>query len=153
MIAGLQEKLLVECNCGPEAHAYSRPASVEGEATNRAITIADAAGVPVYIVHTSSEDAHEAIAMDGLWRYVASAGNINPQDPTGVPEKAKSAERTIMSVVRNLCRELDGECTTIQVYNAGTEQGFDEETVDRVLNNMRNRGDLYQPRIGLWRMN
>jgi dihydropyrimidinase len=34
---------------------------VEGEATNRAIMIADAAGVPVYIVHTSSEQAHEAI--------------------------------------------------------------------------------------------
>jgi dihydropyrimidinase len=34
---------------------------VEGEATNRAITIADAAGVPVYIVHVSCEQAHEAI--------------------------------------------------------------------------------------------
>ena len=103
--------------------------------------------------YVTEEDAHEAIAMDGLWRYVASAGNINPQDPTGVPERAKSAERTIMTLVRTLCRELDGECTTIQVYNVGAEQGFDEETVDRVLNNMRNRGDLYQPRIGLWRMN
>jgi len=46
---------------GPEGHAYSRPPEVEGEATNRAIMIADAAGVPVYIVHTSSEQAHEAI--------------------------------------------------------------------------------------------
>lgn len=61
LVASLQEKLLAEGNNGPEAHAYSRPASVEGEATNRAITIADTAGVPVYIVHTSSEDAHEAI--------------------------------------------------------------------------------------------
>ncbi len=61
LIASLQEKYLAEGNSGPEAHAFSRPASVEGEATNRAITIADAAGVPVYIVHTSSEDAHEAI--------------------------------------------------------------------------------------------
>jgi dihydropyrimidinase len=61
LVASLQEKNLAEGNTGPEAHAYSRPASVEGEATNRAITIADNAGVPVYIVHTSSEDAHEAI--------------------------------------------------------------------------------------------
>jgi dihydropyrimidinase len=61
LIASLQQKFLAEGNNGPEAHAYSRPASVEGEATNRAITIADTAGVPVYIVHTSSEDAHEAI--------------------------------------------------------------------------------------------
>ncbi|MDA9865069.1 dihydropyrimidinase [bacterium] len=61
LVALLQQKFLAEGNNGPEAHAYSRPASVEGEATNRAITIADNAGVPVYIVHTSSEDAHEAI--------------------------------------------------------------------------------------------
>ena len=61
LIAGLQQKLLAEGNRGPEAHAYSRPATVEGEATNRAIMIADAVGVPIYIVHTSSEEAHEAI--------------------------------------------------------------------------------------------
>jgi dihydropyrimidinase len=34
---------------------------VEGEATNRAIMIADMAGVPLYVVHTSCEQAHEAI--------------------------------------------------------------------------------------------
>ena len=61
VVAQLQAKLLAEGNNGPEAHAYSRPPEVEGEATNRAIMIADMAGVPVYIVHTSSEQAHEAI--------------------------------------------------------------------------------------------
>ena len=34
---------------------------MEGEATNRAIMIADLAGVPLYVVHTSCEQAHEAI--------------------------------------------------------------------------------------------
>jgi dihydropyrimidinase len=34
---------------------------VEGEATNRAIMIADMAGAPLYVVHTSCEEAHEAI--------------------------------------------------------------------------------------------
>lgn len=61
VVAQMQAKLLSEGNNGPEAHAFSRPAEVEGEATNRAIMIADMAGVPVYIVHTSSEQAHEAI--------------------------------------------------------------------------------------------
>ena len=61
IVAALQQKYLNEGNTGPEAHAYSRPPEVEGEAANRAIMIADAAGVPVYIVHTSSEQAHEAI--------------------------------------------------------------------------------------------
>ncbi len=61
LVAALQQKYLAEGLNGPEGHAYSRPPEVEGEATNRAIMIADAAGVPVYIVHTSSEQAHEAI--------------------------------------------------------------------------------------------
>ncbi|TVS02466.1 MAG: dihydropyrimidinase [Rhodobacteraceae bacterium] len=61
VVAELSAKLLAEGNTGPEAHAYSRPSQVEGEATNRAIMIADMAGVPLYVVHTSCEEAHEAI--------------------------------------------------------------------------------------------
>jgi dihydropyrimidinase len=61
VVAELSARLLAEGNTGPEAHAYSRPPQVEGEATNRAIMIADMAGVPLYVVHTSCEDSHEAI--------------------------------------------------------------------------------------------
>ncbi len=61
VVAHLQAKLLAEGNNGPEAHAYSRPPEVEGEAANRAIMIADTVGVPLYIVHVSCEQAHEAI--------------------------------------------------------------------------------------------
>jgi dihydropyrimidinase len=60
-VADLSARLLAEGNNGPEAHAYSRPPQVEGEATNRAIMIADMAGVPLYVVHVSCEDSHEAI--------------------------------------------------------------------------------------------
>lgn len=61
IVAALQQKYLAEGIRGPEAHAYSRPPEVEGEAVNRAIMIADAAGVPLYVVHVSCEQAHEAI--------------------------------------------------------------------------------------------
>ncbi|KMK66624.1 dihydropyrimidinase [Puniceibacterium sp. IMCC21224] len=61
VVAELSARLLAEGNNGPEAHAYSRPPQVEGEATNRAIMIADMAGVPLYVVHTSCEESHEAI--------------------------------------------------------------------------------------------
>ena len=61
VVAALQQKYMDAGMPGPEAHAYSRPPEVEGEATNRAIMIADAAGVPVYIVHVSCEQSHEAI--------------------------------------------------------------------------------------------
>ena len=61
VVAQMQQRLLAEGNNGPEAHSYSRPPEVEGEAANRAIMIADQAGVPLYIVHVSCEQAHEAI--------------------------------------------------------------------------------------------
>jgi dihydropyrimidinase len=61
VVAAMTQKLLDAGNNGPEAHAYSRPPEVEGEATNRAIMIADMAGVPLYVVHVSCEQSHEAI--------------------------------------------------------------------------------------------
>ncbi len=57
----LQKKMLEMGITGPEGHALSRPPEVEGEAANRAIMIADAVGTPLYIVHVSCEQAHEAI--------------------------------------------------------------------------------------------
>ena len=61
IVAELQKKYIELGITGPEGHAYSRPPEVEGEAANRAIMIADAAAVPLYIVHVSCEQAHEAI--------------------------------------------------------------------------------------------
>jgi dihydropyrimidinase len=61
VVARLQQKYMSAGTTGPEGHAYSRPPEVEGEATNRAIMIADQAGVPLYVVHVSCEASHEAI--------------------------------------------------------------------------------------------
>ncbi len=41
----------------PIGHGLARKAVFEGEATNRVIRLAEAAGVPVYIVHLSASDA------------------------------------------------------------------------------------------------
>jgi len=62
VVARMQEALLARGVTGPEGHAYSRPPEVEAEATNRAIMIADMTGAPLYVVHTSCREAHEAIA-------------------------------------------------------------------------------------------
>ena len=45
----------------PIWHGRSRPAVLEGEATNRVIRLAEAAGVPVYVVHLTSRDALEQV--------------------------------------------------------------------------------------------
>ena len=61
VVARLQAQLMGRGVTGPEGHAYSRPPEVEGEATNRAIMIADMAGSQLYVVHTSCRQSHEAI--------------------------------------------------------------------------------------------
>ncbi|KAJ4977679.1 hypothetical protein NE237_008459 [Protea cynaroides] len=47
---------------GPEGHALSRPAVLEGEATARAIRLAAFVNTPIYVVHVMSIDAMEEIA-------------------------------------------------------------------------------------------
>ena len=48
---------LAEGKTAPIYHALTRPAKAEAEAVNRAIAMAEIAGVPIYIVHLSSEEA------------------------------------------------------------------------------------------------
>ena len=62
VIFHLQQDYLERGVTGPEGHAYSRPPEVEAEATGGAIMIADMAGCPLYVVHTSCREVHEAIA-------------------------------------------------------------------------------------------
>jgi dihydropyrimidinase len=45
----------------PKYHALTRPTRAEGEATGRAIALAEMAGVPIYIVHLSCSDALEKV--------------------------------------------------------------------------------------------
>jgi dihydropyrimidinase len=58
----LQQELLRKGVTGPEGHPQSRPPEVEGDAANRAISIAGVLGVPLYIVHNSCRQSVEAIA-------------------------------------------------------------------------------------------
>jgi len=50
-------QVLAEGKTAPIYHALTRPTRAEAEAVHRAIAMAEMAGVPVYIVHLSSEDA------------------------------------------------------------------------------------------------
>ncbi|HEX4284233.1 MAG TPA: dihydropyrimidinase [Terracidiphilus sp.] len=51
------QKALAEGKTAPIYHALTRPTRAEAEAVHRSIAMAEMAGVPVYIVHLSSEDA------------------------------------------------------------------------------------------------
>lgn len=60
---------------GPEGHALSRPAVLEGEATARAIKLASFVGVPLYVVHVMSKDALEEVG--GLTQTRVELGAID----------------------------------------------------------------------------
>ena len=61
MVAQLQKKIFDMGITCPEGHPLSRPPEVEAEAANRAISIANVYGVPLYIVHVSTKQSLEAI--------------------------------------------------------------------------------------------
>src|SRR6188472_3373921 len=55
------EQTVDEGTTDPIGHGLARKAVFEGEATNRVIRLAEAAGVPVYIVHLSAREALEEV--------------------------------------------------------------------------------------------
>jgi dihydropyrimidinase len=57
----LVQEALRKGQTAPKFHALTRPARAEGEATGRAIALAELARVPIYIVHLSSADALEKV--------------------------------------------------------------------------------------------
>ncbi len=61
VIDELVKEALRKGQTAPKYHALTRPARAEGEATGRAIALAEMAGVPIYIVHLSAADALEKV--------------------------------------------------------------------------------------------
>ena len=61
-VTHLIERHLAAGETGPSFHATSRPPSVEAEATNRAIMLAEVAGAPICIAHVTSSGAAEHVA-------------------------------------------------------------------------------------------
>jgi dihydropyrimidinase len=77
LIAYLQAKMLAEGVTSPLGHVLSRPTQCEGEATGRAIAMAEIVDVPLYVVHVSAAEAARAIA-DARGRGVKVIGETLP---------------------------------------------------------------------------
>jgi len=78
VIEVLVKQTLSAGHTDPKYHALSRPVECEGEATHRAIRLAEIAGAPLYVVHVSSAMAADAIS-DGRKRGLAIYGETCPQ--------------------------------------------------------------------------
>ncbi|HVP15225.1 MAG TPA: dihydropyrimidinase [Terriglobales bacterium] len=60
-VAALQQELRAKGDLGPEYHPLSRPSSLEGEATHRALVMARLHGATVYVVHMTCREAVEEL--------------------------------------------------------------------------------------------
>jgi replicative DNA helicase Mcm len=135
-----------------KGHASGNTVALTARSIEGTLRMAEARARLFLRDEVTEQDAKDAIAMDGLWRYLGLNSGLNPDDNTGVPKKTQSNERIILGLVRDLLREFDGECETSQIYNVALEREIDEDIVDRVLSTLRARGTLWCPRVNLWRL-
>lgn len=61
VVWNLQRELIAKGHTGPEYHPVSRPSAVEGEATERALTMARLHGATAYIVHMTCKESVHAL--------------------------------------------------------------------------------------------
>jgi dihydropyrimidinase len=78
VIEVITKQALADGKTEPVWHARTRPVECEGEATHRAIRLAEIAGAPLYVVHVSSAMAADAIS-DGRKRGLPIYGETCPQ--------------------------------------------------------------------------
>ena len=74
----LVQQALAEGKTAPVYHALTRPSIAEGEATYRAIALAEIAGAPIYIVHMTAAEAADAVTA-ARSRGLAVFGETCPQ--------------------------------------------------------------------------
>lgn len=78
VIEVITKQALAAGKTDPVWHARTRPVECEGEATHRAIRLAEIAGAPLYVVHVSSAMAADMIS-DGRKRGLPIYGETCPQ--------------------------------------------------------------------------
>jgi dihydropyrimidinase len=78
MIAWLADRLLQKGMSQPRYHAVSHPRIAEGEATNRAVALAELLDVPILIVHVSAGEAIDVI-RDAQTKGLKIYGETCPQ--------------------------------------------------------------------------
>ena len=92
----------------PIGHGLARKPIFEGEATNRVIRLAEAAGAPVYIVHLS---AREALARPCATRAIAAAGS-SPRRARSTSSSRSTTSATGSRAPSSSARRRSGPRTT-----------------------------------------
>ncbi len=130
MIWLLQQELLAQGITGPEGHPQSRPPEVEGEATNRAIRIAQLLGTPIYIVHVTCREALQEIARGTGGRYFNARDRQALADVLGEIDRL---ERSAIEVYRPPAYESVARWFYVAAFVIVLTEGLLSRTWLRVL--------------------
>lgn len=102
----------------------------------------------------TDEDAKYAIALFNNWRYELQGDEFDEGlILTGRPAKKRSAEHETLQVIRQLSGgKFEIEVAQGDILNEMARQNFDEYEVEDALASLNNRGQIFNPLVGRWRL-
>lgn len=115
----LRDEAELSGNTGPYYHAATRPVPVEREATHRAISLAEIAGVPLTIVHVSNGEA-----LDEIRRARQRGAQVHAETcPQYLTLTAQDLDRSGFEGAKYVCSPPPRDENNQAACWAGLEQG------------------------------
>ena len=92
----------------------------------------------------TAEDAKVALAVFKHWRE--ESGIEDESEFSGTSVKQRNISVIVKNLIRDICTENGNVATISAIYNRALAKKIDESTVDRIIQQMRTSGILFQPK-------
>ena len=92
----------------------------------------------------TAEDAKVALAVFKHWRE--ESGIEDESEFSGTSVKQRNISVVVKNLIRDICTENGNVATISAIYNRALAKKIDESTVDRIIQQMRTSGILFQPK-------
>ena len=92
----------------------------------------------------TAEDAKVALAVFKHWRK--ESGIEDESEFSGTSVKQRNISVIVKNLIRDICTENGNVATISAIYNRALAKKIDESTVDRIIQQMRTSGILFQPK-------
>ncbi|WP_423792103.1 ATP-binding protein [Methanocaldococcus indicus] len=98
------------------------------------------------------EDAKEAIEiMDYCLRQIAydpETGTLDIDKIAGTPKSMREKENKVLNIIKEICEPNGNMVLKDEIIWRALEVGISEEETERILNNLKKYGDIFEPRPG-----
>ena len=86
----------------------------------------------------------QALAVFKHWRE--ESGIEDESEFSGTSVKQRNTSVVVKNLIRDICTENGNVATISAIYNRALAKKIDESTVDRIIQQMRTSGILFQPK-------